>query len=858
MNELPLESFAKFSPQARAILVAAQRYAETLDAGLGSEHILLALTVTPDSPAYTVLRKLPVTLDQLRLVLTMEKRSSTTKGSMAAEAKSVLERAAFQAATQKSALIGPEHLLWALTTDTNCRAHQLFHQLGLDPKTVRKMLERQVFEQHHEQQLAGQEIEILGVIGQTMTPQEREEAIAIEGHDDEDDESATPILDELTTDLTALAREDKLEPLIGRSDELERLTHILGRKSKNNPILIGEPGTGKTAIVEGLAGAIARGAVPAYLAETRVVQLELSTLVAGTMYRGQFEERLRRMVAELSQSPDVILFIDEIHTLVGAGSAEGGLDAANILKPVLARGTLRVIGATTTTEYKKHIEKDAALERRLQPIFVQEPSAADTIKILQGIKHRYEQFHEVEISEAIVQDAVSLAGRYLHDRKFPDKAIDLIDEAAASVRAKRAPTTLASSQQSVQALERELKGLVNQKEYELRQEHFERAAYLRDQESGLRLKLKKLKERERAKPLKTAPYTHSLTEDHLRTIISRWSGIPTNRLSVMHRRSLLKLEESIGERIIGQQGALTAMSNVIRRSKSGFKLPHRPHGVFLFVGPTGVGKTETAKVLAEQIFGSQDALIKLDMSEFMERHQVARLIGAPPGYVGYSEPSRLLEQIRRRPHQLVLFDEIEKAHPDVFHLLLQIMEDGRLTDGTGRTVHFNETVIVLTSNIGGQLWQEAGPVGFAKTHSVARTETAVHELIKQRFQPEFLGRLDAIVPFHPLDQTSLRTIINLELERLVAQGAAEGHSITIEPTITDHLLTLLTAKRAGARDIRRLVQEQLGTKLADSVLKTKTAAYLVSLEKRGIKVTAQRPLAERPVGSNGKRVRVTA
>ncbi len=857
MNDLPLESFAKFSPQARAILVAAQRYAETLDAGLGSEHILLALTVTPDSPAYTVLRKLPITLDQLRLVLTMDKRTTTTKGSMAGEAKSVLERAAFQAATQKSALIGPEHLLWALTTDTNCRAHQLFHQLGLDPKAVRKMLERHLFEQQ-EQQLGGHDIEILGVIGQSMTPQERDDVTVLDNHEDEESDSTTPILDELTTDLTALAREDALEPLIGRANELERLTHILGRKTKNNPILIGEPGTGKTAIVEGLASAIAGGRVPAYLASARIVQLELSTLVAGTMYRGQFEERLRRMVAELESSTDIILFIDEIHTLVGAGSAEGGLDAANILKPVLAKGALRVIGATTTTEYKKHIEKDAALERRFQPILVAEPSAKETEAILLGIKHRYEQFHEVEINDALIAEAITLAARYLHDRSFPDKAIDLIDEAAASIRAKRGPVTMASAQQSLQALERELKGLTNQKEYELRQEHFERAAYLRDQESNLRLKLKKLKDKERAKPTKPAAYSHSLTADHLRTIISRWSGIPANRLSVMHRRSLLKLEETIGERIIGQQGALTAVSNVIRRSKSGFKLPHRPHGVFLFVGPTGVGKTETAKVLAEQIFGSQDALLKLDMSEFMERHQVARLIGAPPGYVGYNEPSKLLEQIRRRPHQLVLFDEIEKAHPDVFHLLLQIMEDGRLTDGTGRTVHFNETVIVLTSNIGGQLWQEAGPVGFAKQHTAARTEAAVHELIKQRFQPEFLGRLDAIIPFHPLDQTSLRSIISLELTRLIDQGAAEGYVVAIEPAVTDHLATLLTAKRAGARDIRRLVQEQLGTKLADSVLKSKATTYTVSADKRGIRVSTQRPPLERPVGSHGKRARATA
>ncbi|MEK7184039.1 MAG: ATP-dependent Clp protease ATP-binding subunit [Patescibacteria group bacterium] len=857
MNDLPNESFTKFSPQARAILVAAQRYAETLNAGLGSEHILLALTITPDSPAYTVLRKLPVTLDQLRLVLTMDKSTTPPKGGMATEAKSVLERAAFQAATLQSALIGPEHLLWALTTDAQCRAHQLFHQLGIDPKTVRKMLERQLFEHSQENSLAGHEIEILGVIGQSMTPQERDEVTTPEDHDDEP-ESATPILDELTTDLTALARENALEPLIGRATELERLTHILGRKTKNNPILIGEPGTGKTAIIEGLAAAVTSGKVPAYLLNTRIVQLELSTLVAGTMYRGQFEERLRRMVAELEEAEDIVLFIDEIHTIVGAGSAEGGLDAANILKPVLAKGQLRVIGATTTAEFKKHIERDAALERRFQPIVVQEPSAVETETILRGLKHRYEQFHEVEIPDTIITEAVMLAGRYLHDRCFPDKAIDLIDEAAASVRAKRAPATLASTTQSLQSVERELKGTTNQKEYELRQGHFERAAFLRDQESGLRLKLKKLKERQKTKPTKPSTYNLTISGDHLRAIISRWTGIPVTRLSVLHRRSLLKLEDQIEERIIGQRSALDVLGNVIRRSKSGFKLPHRPHGVFLFVGPTGVGKTETARVLAELVFGSPDAMTKLDMSEFMERHQVARLLGAPPGYVGYNEPSRLVEQVRRRPHQLILFDEIEKAHPDVFHVLLQIMEDGQLTDGTGRVVHFHDTVIVLTSNIGGQLWQDASPVGFASTKRVARTEAAIDQLLKERFQPEFLGRLDAVVPFHPLSVDSLRTILGLEIDRLLKQGGSEGYHITVEERAITHLMNTLTAKRAGARDIRRLVQEQVGSKLADSVLRTpKSATLVVTTDKKGIKIHTQRVQLERTSTPYAKRTRAT-
>ncbi len=862
MGEMPFESFAKFSPQARAILVAAQRYAETLNTGLGSEHLLIALTVTPDSVAYGVLRKLPVTLDQIRLVLNVEPGKPLPRGTMAPEAKSVLERAALQAATAGSATITPEHLLWALATDTGCRAHHLFHQLGIDPKTVRKTLERALYDDA-EQLGGGHEIEILGVIGGQPLPGRGDTADASDPHDhDEDDDdldSTTPILDELTTDLTALARDDKLEPLVGRTDELERITHILGRKAKNNPILIGEPGTGKTAIIEGLAAAIAKGSVPHYLQDTRLVSLELSNLVAGTMYRGQFEERLRRMIAELETAEHVIVFIDEIHTLIGAGSAEGALDAANILKPLLAKGSQRVIGATTTAEYKKHIERDAALERRFQPVIVQEPSPEETVQILLGIRDRYERFHQVSIPTEVVEDAVQLAGRYLHDRQFPDKAIDLIDEAAASVRAKRSPAARATAQQSVHALERELKALLNQKEYEMRHEHFERAAYLRDEALKLQLKIKKLRDKRDGRTAK-ASYDQTLTGEHLRAIVSRWTNIPVTKLSLMHRRALLRLDEALAGRIVGQPQAIETVSQIVRRAKSGFKHPARPLGVFLFVGPTGVGKTELARVLADTVFGSPSAITKLDMSEFMERHQVARLLGAPPGYVGYNEPSRLLETVRRRPHQVILFDEIEKAHPDVFHVLLQLMEDGRLTDGTGRVIHFHDTLIVLTSNIGGQLWQEAGPIGFATKSGTASTEAAVDTLLRERFRPEFLGRLDAVVPFRPLSLDSLGGILQLELGRLIEQGKAEGYDIAVDDLARAHLLRLIERSRAGARDIRRLVQQQVGAKLADAVLRgPRSQALLVTAVKQDIKVQALRPAAPaKPSARHVPRTRTAA
>lgn len=805
------DSFEKFSSAARSILVTAQRYAETMGTGLGSGHVLLALTVTPDSIAHSVLKKLPVTLDQLRLVLRIERPIHAPKGSMTQEAKAVLERAAFQAATHHSPQIEPEHLLWALATDTKCHAYRLIEQMGIDPKMIRKSIERLVSETT--ERPLGHEIEILGVFNEPLLEHDPAQT-PHHVHEDEAEETGeeTSLLAQFTVDLTLLASEGKLEPLVGRQAELDRLTHILGRKTKNNPVLIGEPGVGKTAIIEGLAQAITRNAVPAYLAGSRVMSLEPSNLVAGTMYRGQFEDRLRRIIEELNQQEKVILFIDEVHALIGAGSADGTLDAANILKPALAKGHLRLIGATTTAEYHKHIEKDPAFERRLQPILVREPSPTETYTILSGIRPRYEEFHGVRIPDEMITEAVNLAGTFLHDRYFPDKAIDLLDEAAALARAKTTPPR--TNPRSTQALERELKILVKQKEYELRQGHIERAAYLRDQESKLRLKLKKQSERTTSTQKRLI-----LTIDHLRKVISRWTDVPLEKLHVVDRQALLKLEDRLAEQIVGQTSALERLARTIRRSKSGLKHPQRPIGVFLFVGPTGVGKTATARVLAEEVFGSPDALVKLDMSEYMERHQVARLLGAPPGYVGYDDSNRLADTVRRRPHRVILFDEIEKAHPDVFHLLLQVMEDGRLTDSKGRHIPFEHSLIILTSNIGGELWQNAAMLGFQRGPSTGKVHDKVKNLLKQRFQPEFLGRLDDVLMFEPLDNASFKSIAELEVKKFTDQVVREGYAITIDQAVMTQLEAKLADPAVGARGIRGLIHSELGSLIAESILR---------------------------------------
>lgn len=811
MSDNIFESFKNFSPSSRSVLIASQRYAEAMNAGLSSEHLLLALAVTPESVAYSVLKKLPVSLDQLRLVLNIKRTTSPDRGAISAELRTVLERAAFQAATVESNSIEPEHILWALTSAPKTKGYQLLIQIGADPKAIRKTLERHFFEQKQEDLSSdplGSEIEVLGFVA---PPHPLREVSHKEDLIDEEIEEQSP-LEQYSINLSQLAKDNKLEPMIGRQNELERLIHVLGRKTKNNPVLIGEPGVGKTAIVEGLAQVIETGKVPKFIKGAQVISLELGTLVAGTMYRGQFEERLKKIVAEIKTEKNLILFVDEIHTLIGAGSAEGSLDAANILKPALAKGDIKLIGATTTSEYEKYIEKDVALERRLQPIKVAEPSLEETVKILEGLKPAYENFHSVKFDADLIEEAVALANRFLPERFFPDKAIDLIDEAAASVRSKVIGEDQPTPRNRYE-FERKLKEIINQKDYELKRANVERAAFLRDQELKLKIKIKKLNE-QKNKPLISK--TVIVGAEHLRAVVSRWTGIPSPKLSLNDRTNLINLEQTLNNSIYGQKEALSKIAKVVRQAKSGLRDNSKPIGSFLFVGPTGVGKTETAKVIAEQVFGSREAISTLDMSEFIERHQVARLIGAPPGYVGHEETGLLVKSVRNKPHQVILFDEIEKAHPDIYHILLQILAEGRLTDSKGKVASFRDCLIVLTSNLGSQIWQSGGGIGFFHREDEQIT-SPIKKIIKDRLAPELLSRIDSKIIFKPLKKTSLEAIIKKEINLITERALQQGYEVKITPEAYQLILTSIN-DRNGAREIKLKVEELLTNCLAEKIL----------------------------------------
>jgi ATP-dependent Clp protease ATP-binding subunit ClpC len=786
--------FEKFTERARKVLTLAQEEAQRFNHNyIGTEHILLGLVQEGEGVAAKVLSNLGVALDNVRsaveFIIGRGERAVSGEIGLTPRAKRVIELAVDEARRLNHNYIGTEHLLLGLLREGEGVAASVLESLGVSLDKVRA--------------------ETVRILNQSM-PQ---------AHAGARPTSKTPTLDQLGIDLTAASRAGKLDPIIGRHTEIERVIQILSRRTKNNPCLIGEPGVGKTAIVEGLAHRIVAGDVPETLRGRRLLTLDIGSLVAGTKYRGEFEERLKKVIDEIKTAGNCMLFVDEMHTIVGAGAAEGAVDASSILKPSLARGEIQCIGATTADDYRKHVEKDAALERRFQPILVEEPSVEETVAILQGIRSRYEEHHRLTISDEAINAAASLAARYIPDRFLPDKAIDLVDEAASRVRIKHFSTPI-GLREATQALET----LSRDKEAAIASQQYEYATELRDRELKLTEKLEKMQqgwqqEQEVEKPV--------VTEEDVAQVVSMWTGIPVVRLAKDETTRLLQMEEVLHRRIIGQDEAITAIAKAVRRARAGLKDPRRPIGSFIFLGPTGVGKTELVRVLAEFMFGSKDALIRLDMSEFMEKHAVARLVGAPPGYVGYDEGGQLTEAVRRKSYSAILLDEIEKAHPDVFNILLQIFDDGHLTDAKGRRVDFRNTIIVMTSNIGAELIRRDTTLGFATKTDEAKTQQQTYERMKEKvlgevkkfFRPEFLNRIDGVVVFHGLTKEHIRQIVDLMLREVWKELAEK----TVKLEVTDTAKNLIGEKGYdpvfGARPLRRVIQDLVEDPLSDAFLR---------------------------------------
>jgi len=784
------DKFEKFTERAKKVLALAQEEARRFNHNyIGTEHLLLGLVREGEGVAARVLQSMGVQLPKVRSAVEfiIGRGESTVVGEigLTPRARKVIEYAVDEARRLGHHYIGTEHLLLGLVREGEGIAAGVLESLGVNLEKVRQ--------------------QVLQVLAQGTSYQQRAQ------------QTKTPYLDALGFDLTEAARLGKLDPVIGRQNEIERVMQILSRRTKNNPALIGEPGVGKTAIVEGLAQRIVAGDVPEPLQGKRLVALDIGALVAGTKYRGEFEERLKKIVAEVKES-GTILFIDELHTLVGAGAAEGAVDAANILKPALSRGEVQTIGATTLDEYRKYIERDAALERRFQPVIVNEPTVEETIEILKGIRERYEEHHKLKISDGALHAAAVLAARYVTDRYLPDKAIDLVDEAASRVRMYRSasPPSLKEARRGLESLRRELDAAVASQEFEL-------AAELRERERQLVQRIQELEQHWREEQGQEEPV---VTEEDIAQVVSMWTGIPLTRLHTEESERLLHMEEALHERVIGQDEAISTLARAVRRARAGLKDPRRPIGTFIFLGPTGVGKTLLARALAEFMFGSEDALIKIDMSEFMERHTVSRLVGAPPGYIGYEEGGQLTEAVRRKPYSVILLDEIEKAHPEAFNILLQIMEDGNLTDAKGRRVDFRNTILIMTSNIGAELIQREGSLGFAVAEDATKKmqvdyQTMKDKLLsqlKQTFRPEFLNRIDAVIVFHPLTPEHVRQIVDLELKRIRKQLAEQQITLEITEAAKDLLAKRGYDRQFGARPLRRIIQNLIEDPLAEAIL----------------------------------------
>jgi ATP-dependent Clp protease ATP-binding subunit ClpC len=818
-----MDRFDKFTDRARKVLTLAQDEAQRFNHNyIGTEHLLLGLVREGEGVAARVLENMNVELAKVRtaveFIIGRGDRPVVGEVGLTPRAKRVIELAIDEARRLGHNYIGTEHLLLGLVREGEGIAAGVLESLGVNLDKVRH--------------------EVIRVLSQSSSVGPAAETKRA---------SKTPTVDQLGINLTDAVRAGKIDPVIGREKEIERVIQILSRRTKNNPALIGEPGVGKTAIAEGLAQRIVAGDVPETLLNKRVLTLDIGSLVAGTKYRGEFEERLKKIIEELRSTNDAVLFIDELHTLVGAGAAEGAIDAANILKPPLARGELQCIGATTLDDYRKYIERDAALERRFQPVMVEEPTLEQTIDILLGIRSRYEEHHKVRISDEAVKAAADLSVRYITDRHLPDKAIDLIDEAASRVRLRSSTTPI-----ELKAAQKELERVTKEKDAAINSQDYEGAAALRDAEAVAKSALDQLRSDWRERQSADQPV---VTDEDIAQVVAMWTGIPVTRIAQEESDRLLHMEEALHARVIGQQEAIETISKAVRRARAGLKDPKRPIGSFIFLGPTGVGKTELAKSLAEFMFGSEDALIKIDMSEFMERHNVSRLVGAPPGYVGFEEGGQLTEAVRRKSYSVVLLDEIEKAHPEVFNILLQILEDGHLSDAKGRRVDFRNTVIIMTSNVGAKSLLKDTSLGF-KAVSVTEAQRAdqqydrmrekVLDQLKSQFRPEFLNRVDSLVVFRSLTVDEIRQIVDLMLARVREQLRAQGIGLEVSQEAKDHIIKIGYDADYGARPLRRVIQNMIEDPLAEALLVGRfTSGHTIVVDRSEEAGLTIEPLAEK-------------
>lgn len=826
--------FKNFLPESKDILVHAQKIAKHVGQPLSGTHILASIIELENSVSYDILAKKGVDPDKIKISLSINKKSKKSQ-KIDQDGKNIIKSAMVLAKKNNHKIIAPEHILLAIISDNKSTGYKLLKELDIDPAEIKNDIE-DLFDQASqikENPMSSGPNNLI-IRPENMGQIDSETGILMPT---QKRKSSKKLLPTFTTDLVRKAQQDKLDPLIGRKKELERTIKILNRRTKNNPVLVGEAGVGKTAIVEGLARRIAEGKVPSKLMDRKLLSLDLSLILAGTKYRGQFEERIKKIVKEIKSDPKIILFLDEIHTIAGAGAAEGSIDAANIIKPALAKGDLRLIGATTIDEYRKHIEKDNALERRLQMVKVEEPTVNDTVKILSGLKDNYEKHHQVKISDGAIEQAVKLSNRYITDRKLPDKAIDLIDEASSAQNLVQKDDNADKRRQ----LKQKIEAAIKKKEQAVVKQDYEEAANNREEELKLKSKLVKLEK----KPAKNKLDQQSTVTGHdIAKVVSEWTNIPVTNLAKEEKQKFRDLAREIKKKIIGQNEAVDKISKAIRRSRTGISQADRPIGSFIFLGPTGVGKTETAKILAQNLFEKKDALIRVDMSEFMEKHSVSKMVGSPPGYVGYDEGGKLTEMVRRNPYSIILLDEIEKAHSDVQNILLQVLEDGFLTDGQGRKVDFSNTVIIMTSNLGVKSLSKEAAVGFQsegengdklKKRYQKMKEQVIEEL-KDHFRPEFLNRLDDTIVFKPLNKQVIKEIVKVKLDELRDRLKDQSNlDLEISKSAIEHLAKKGFDPDLGARPIRRVIARKIEDKISEMILEDK-----IKSNQEKIKITKKR------------------